>query len=68
VVEAAHSGSVESRARYIAGPALAIDALRTLDDGNLVLETPPDARTGVTSVTLDALEWIHRITSLLLRV
>jgi hypothetical protein len=62
-VEAAHTGSVESRARYIARPALAMDALRALDDGNLALETPPDPRTGATSITLDPLEWIHRITA-----
>jgi hypothetical protein len=28
-----------------------------------VLETPPDPRTGATSIELDPLEWIHRITS-----
>ena len=40
-----------------------MDALHKLDDGNLVLETPPDPRTGATSIELDPLEWIHRITS-----
>jgi hypothetical protein len=42
---------------------LAIDALEKLADGRLVLETPPDPRTGATSIELDPLEWIHRITS-----
>jgi hypothetical protein len=42
--------------------ALAMDALHKLDDGNLVLETSPDPRSGATSITLDPLEWIHRIT------
>jgi hypothetical protein len=34
-----------------------------LQDGNLALETPPDPRTGATAITLDPLEWIHRITA-----
>jgi len=38
-----------------------MDALQMLEDGNLALETPPDPRTGATVVTLDPLEWIHRI-------
>jgi hypothetical protein len=62
-VEAAEIASLESQARYISRPVLAMDALEKLDDGSLVLETPPDPRTGATSITLDALEWIHRITS-----
>lgn len=40
-----------------------MDALQKLDDGNLVLETPPDPRSGATSIALDPLEWIHSITS-----
>ena len=62
-VDAAQIASLESQARYIARPALAMDALQKLDDGNLVLQTPPDPRTGATSIVLDPLEWIHRITS-----
>ncbi len=62
-VEAAEIASLESQARYITRPALAMDALRELDDGRLVMETPPDPRTGATSIELDPLEWIHRITS-----
>jgi hypothetical protein len=62
-VEAGEIASLESQARYITRPALAMDALHKLDNGNLVLETPPDPRTGATSVVLDPLEWIHRITS-----
>jgi hypothetical protein len=38
---------------------LAIDALEKRDDCCLVLETPPDPRTGATSIELDPLEWIH---------
>ena len=62
-VEAAALTSLESQARYITRPALAMDALQKLEDGNLALETPPDPRTGATAITLDPLEWIHRISS-----
>ena len=55
--------SIESQARYITRPVLAMDALEKLDNGRLVLETPPDPRTGATSIELDPLEWIQRITS-----
>jgi hypothetical protein len=61
-VEAAALASLESQARYITRPALAMDALQKLDDGNLALDTPPDPRTGATLLALDPLEWIHRIT------
>jgi len=62
-VDAAESASMESQARYITRPVLAMDALEKHDDGRLVLKTPPDPRTGATSIELDPLEWIHRITS-----
>jgi hypothetical protein len=62
-VNAAETESIESQARYITRPVLAMDALKKHDDGSLVMETPPDPRTGATLVELDPLEWIHRITS-----
>ena len=62
-VDAAEIASIASQARYITRPVLAMDALYRLDDGRLVLETPHDPRTGATSIELDPLEWIHRITS-----
>jgi hypothetical protein len=62
-VEAAALTSLESQARYISRPALAMDALQKLDDGRLALETPPDPRTGATRLTLVPLEWIHRLTA-----
>jgi hypothetical protein len=34
---------------------------KKLDDGTLVLETPPDPRSSATWIALDPLEWIHRI-------
>ena len=65
-VEAAALTSLESQARYITRPALAqisMDALQKREDGRLAMETPPDPRTGATSIALDPLEWIHRITA-----
>lgn len=54
--EAAQIASVESQARYVTRPALAMDALQKLDNGNLVMETPPDPRSGATSIALDPFE------------
>jgi len=62
-VEAAALASLESQGRYITRPALAMDALRKLEDGYLALETPPDPRTGATLLVLDPHEWIHRIST-----
>jgi hypothetical protein len=62
-VEASEIASLESQTRFITRPVLAMDALEKLDDENLVLKTPPDPRTGATSIELDPLEWMHRITS-----
>jgi hypothetical protein len=62
-VEAAEITALESQARYITRPVLAMDALEQLNDGRLVLQTPPDPRTGATFMEMDPVEWIHRITS-----
>ena len=62
-VQAAAIASLESQARYITRPVLAMDALEKLDDGSLVLKTPTDPKSGPTSIALDPLEWTHRITS-----
>ena len=61
--QAAELTALESQARYITRPALAMDARHKLDDGNLALQTSPDPTTGATSIVLDPLEWIHRITA-----
>jgi hypothetical protein len=61
-VEASEIVSLQSQARYITRPIMAMDALEKLADGNLVLKTLPDPKTGATSIKLDLLEWIHRIT------
>lgn len=62
-VEPAGLASLESQARYITRPALAMDALQKLKDGRLALETPPNPRTGATLLALDPLEWIQNITA-----
>ena len=60
-LETGQRQSLQSQARYITRPALSMDALKKQPDGSFTLQTPPDPRTGATSVTLDPLEWIHRI-------
>jgi hypothetical protein len=62
-VDAVEIVSLESQARYITHHVLAMAALEKLDNSKLILETPPDPRTGATSIELDLFEWIHRITS-----
>jgi hypothetical protein len=62
-VEAGNLESLESQARYIARPAMAMDALQQRPDATLAMETPSDPRSGATLVVLDPLEWIHRITA-----
>ena len=64
-VETGQRQSLESQARYITRPVLSMDALEKHPDGSLTLQTPPDPRTGASSMTLDPLEWIHRIVALM---
>jgi len=53
---------LERLARYLTRPPLAQGRLRTATDGSLLLQTPPDPRTGATTLRLDPLELIHRLT------
>ena len=62
-IETGQRQSLESQARYITRPALSMDALQKEPDGSLTLQTPADPRTGASFITLDPLEWIHRITA-----
>jgi len=62
-IEAGQIQSLESQARYITRPALSMDALQKEPDGSLTLKTLPNPRNGTSSITLDPLEWIHRIVS-----
>jgi hypothetical protein len=54
---------LKSQARYITRPVLAMDALEKQAGGWLAMKTPPDPKTGATSIEMDPLAWIHRITS-----
>jgi hypothetical protein len=62
-VQALEIASLQSQARYITQPVLAMDALEKQADGRLAMETPPDPKTGATSMEMDPLARIHRITS-----
>lgn len=62
-VQSSEISALESQARYITRPVLARDALEKQADGRLAMETPSDPKTGATSIELDPLAWIHRITS-----
>ena len=55
-------GRVERLARYLTRPPLAQGRLRTATDGSLLLQTPPDPKTGATTLRLAPLELIHRLT------
>jgi hypothetical protein len=62
-VEAGDSITLELKARYISRPALAMNALQKENDGSFAMQTDPDPKTGATLITLDPLEWIHRISA-----
>jgi hypothetical protein len=50
-------------ARYLVRPPVATRRVHAMADGRVLLEIPPDPRTGATSLALDSLEWIRRITN-----
>jgi hypothetical protein len=50
-------------ARYLVRPPVAADRVRTTGDGWVLLVIPADPRTGATSLALDPLEWVRRITN-----
>jgi ribosomal protein S27E len=50
-------------ARYLVRPPVATGRVHAMADGRVLLEIPPDPRTGATSLALDPLEWIRRITN-----
>ena len=54
---------LERLARYVTRAPMRLDAIAALDDGRLRVHTPPDPRTGETDRTLDALDWVHAVTS-----
>jgi hypothetical protein len=50
-------------ARYAVRPPVAMDRVQEGDDGLVLLEIPPDHRTGATTLSLDPLEWLRRVTN-----
>jgi hypothetical protein len=50
-------------ARYTVRAPVAMDRIHTTDDGRVLLDIPPDPRTGDTVLALDPLEWVRRITN-----
>jgi hypothetical protein len=49
--------------RYLVRPPVATARVHATADGRVLLETPPDPRTGATTLALEALEWVRRITN-----
>ena len=50
-------------ARYAVRAPAALDRVTATDDGRVLLEIPPDPRSGATTLVLDPLEWVRRITN-----
>jgi hypothetical protein len=50
-------------ARYIARAPFALGKIHVLAKDRVRVDTPPDPRTGATHVEMDALEFIHRVTT-----
>ena len=54
---------LERLARYLTRPPVSVGSVHLTDDGRVVVETPPDPRSGERLKTLDMLDWIHAVTS-----
>jgi hypothetical protein len=52
---------IEEMGRYLARPPMPQDLPELLPDGQVLVPTPPDPRTGATEVVLDPLDLLHRI-------
>ena len=50
-------------ARYAVRPPVAMDRVHQSDDGRVLLDIPPNHRTGATVLSLDPLEWLRRTTN-----
>jgi hypothetical protein len=56
-------GKLERLLRSIARAPFALGKMQLLPDGRVRVETPPAPRPGQTSLVLDVLEFIHRVTT-----
>jgi hypothetical protein len=54
---------LERMARYLTRPPLAVGSVHLTPEGQVLISTPPDPRTGESAKILDPLEWIHAITT-----
>ncbi len=50
-------------ARYAVRPPVAKDRIHETDDGRILLDIPPDPKTGDTVLSLDPMEWLRRVTN-----
>jgi putative transposase len=50
-------------ARYLVRAPVATDRVHETSDARVLLEIPPDPRTGATTLVLEPLEWVRRITN-----
>ena len=50
-------------ARYLVRPPVAAGRVRASADGRVLLRIPPDPRTGATTIELEPLEWLRRLTN-----
>ncbi len=50
-------------ARYAVRPPVAQDRIHETDDGRILLDIPPDPKTGDTVLFLDPMEWLRRVTN-----
>ena len=50
-------------ARYVVRAPAALDRVTATDEGRARLEIPGDPRTGATTLVLDSLEWVRRVTN-----
>jgi len=50
-------------ARYAVRAPAALDRVTATDDGRVLLEIPRDPRSGATTLVIDPLEWVRRITN-----
>ncbi len=49
--------------RYLVRPPVATDRIHATTEGRVLIETPTDPRTGATTLLLDPVEWVRRMTN-----
>ena len=63
VAHADEPGKLERLARYISRAPFALGKIHILAKDRVRVDTPPDPKTGATHVEMDALEFVHRVTT-----